>query len=194
MSRQRQRQKKQQSLDADFCRRILITVGKADGPSAGTLGAVMYKLKMFDTKQAPVCTSRKLVEYLARPEYRHHLRPVILTSLEKIKTGAVASVMASAQISPKIAPQMNLLRDLGLVTWKKHPAPNTSSECLTALGVELFKDWPSLRAPVSRHVEHALSRASFAEKELALQAKRVIDLEKEIREKQHEIWKLRPHT
>lgn len=178
----RPRRQKQPKLDAAFCRHLLMVVGDKDSPSAGTLGAVMYKLKLFNKKAAAGTTARKLVEYLDRPEYRHHLSPAILTSLERIKAGGVKNTLYSAQLSPKIAKQLQLLHDVGLTSGGYY---------LTPLGIQLFKDWPALRATLSRRIQHTFARAKYAEQRAAVEYKRVQTLQHVIIEKERELWRLR---
>jgi hypothetical protein len=167
-------------VDAAFCRKLLMYFGKDDLPSAGTLGAVMYNLKIFDAEAGKKrCSTRKLIAYLARPKYEHHLRPSLLATLEQIKIGANRSNPA-ALISSKISKQLHQLYELELI--KYFCNGRWDGSYLTATGIELFSGWPSLTAPASRRFEHAVSRACYAERKFAEELKTRQELEKKVRQ------------
>lgn len=153
------KRKKQVGLNAVFCRRLLMLIGKNDMPSAGTLGAVMYRLTQSGVTKNPKITALTLIQYLTKPEYRHNLSPrilAILASLEGPRPDRASP--PSTLLAPKIYKQLWLLRNLGLIKYM----PSRGCESLTPLGRRLFKNWPYLRAAAATK-EYAFKRAAAAE-------------------------------
>lgn len=180
------KRKKQIGLNAVFCRRLLMLTGKNDMPSAGTLGAAMYRLTQSGRpKDYPKITALALIQYLTKPEYRHNLSPRILAILDSLEGTRAHKTSASTLLSPKIFKQMGLLRDLGLIRYM----PSRGCEGLTPLGRRLFKNWPYLRAEATTK-EYAFKRAAAAERTAEYYMKQARATEQRIRELEHAKWNL----